>query len=89
MAVTWFVTESFIGEIQTRAHHRQASNRSLSAAVKLWVCGLKKNQKKLRKKLASRWPFPLDREVERQIPHFAVQKKFGKSEKKACQHSRN
>jgi hypothetical protein len=49
----------------------------------------KKKSKKLRKKLASRWPFPLDREVERQIPHFAVQKKFGKSEKKACQHSRN
>ena len=45
MAVTWFVTESFIGEIQTRAHHRQASNRSLSAAVKVWVCGLKKSKK--------------------------------------------
>jgi hypothetical protein len=49
----------------------------------------KKNQKKVRKKLASAGPFPLDRTSERQIPHFAVQKKFGKSEKKACQHSRN
>ena len=75
MTVTWFVTESFIGEIQTRAHHRQASNRSLSAAVKAWVCGLKKNQKKLRKKLASRWPFPLDREFERQTDPFGRSKK--------------
>jgi len=74
MAVTWFVTESFIGEIQTRAHHRQASDRSLSA-VKVWVCGLKKNQKKQRKKLASRWPFPLDRKVERQTDPFGRSKK--------------
>ena len=45
----------------------------------------KKNQKKLRKKLARRWPFPLDRESERQTGLFGRSKKVKKNKKKACQ----
>jgi hypothetical protein len=51
--------------------------------------GLKKLSKKPRKKLASRWALPLDREFERQTTRLAVQKNFKKSEKKACQRIRN
>jgi hypothetical protein len=49
----------------------------------------KKNSKKLRKKLASPWPLPLDRNSGDKQPRLAVQKKVKKSEKKACQHIRN
>jgi hypothetical protein len=35
----------------------------------------KKNSKKLRKKLASRWPLPLDRKFERQTALFGRSKK--------------
>jgi len=37
--------------------------------------GLKKIRKKLRKKLASPWPLPLDREFERQTALFVCSKK--------------
>jgi hypothetical protein len=45
--------------------------------------------KKFQKKLASPWPLPLDGKFERQTARLAVQKKFEKSEKKACQRFRN
>jgi hypothetical protein len=50
---------------------------------------VKKSFKNREKKLASRWPLPLDRKFERQTALLAVQKKYKKSEKKACQAFRN
>jgi hypothetical protein len=50
---------------------------------------VKKVSKKSKKKLASRWPLPLDPNFERQTARLAVQKKVQKSEKKACQTFRN
>jgi hypothetical protein len=50
---------------------------------------LKKFQKIDKKKLASSCPLTLDGKFERQTARLAVQKKFKKSEKKACQAFRN
>jgi hypothetical protein len=43
----------------------------------------------LKKRLARALGLPLEGNFERQMPHFAVQKKNQKSEKKACQGIRN
>jgi hypothetical protein len=43
----------------------------------------------LKKKLANRWPFPLEGKFDRQMPPFCRSKKIQKSEKKACQGLRN
>jgi hypothetical protein len=47
------------------------------------------SEEKLKKRLASQWPFPLEGEFERQTGGFCRSKKIQKSEKKACQGIRN
>jgi hypothetical protein len=60
-----------------------------SLVVRASFAADEKLQKKLTKKACQHSASPLDREFERQTPGLAVQKKFEKSEKKACQPFRN